>query len=66
MLHVCVLQWNGSWEDHLALAESACNNSYQASIKIASYEVMCGQKCISPLCWEVSSERLLVGPDWVQ
>jgi hypothetical protein len=50
----------------LALAEFAYNNSYHASIKMAPYESLYGQKCISPLCWEVPSERLLVGPDWIQ
>jgi hypothetical protein len=33
---------------------------------MAPYEVMYGWKCISPLYWEVSSERLLVGLDWVK
>jgi hypothetical protein len=56
----------GSWEDHLALAEFAYNNSYQASIKMAPYEALYGRRCISPLCWETLGERSLVGPDWVQ
>ena len=66
MLHACVLFWKGNWEDHLALAEFAYNNSYHASIKMAPYESLYGRKCISPLYWEVPSERLLVGPDWIQ
>jgi hypothetical protein len=49
MLCACVLSWKGSWEDHLALAEFAYNNSYQASIKIAPYEALYGRRCISPL-----------------
>ena len=66
MLRTCVLSWKGNWEDHLALAEFAYNNNYDASIKMAPYESLYGRKCISPLCWEVPSERLLVGPDWIQ
>jgi hypothetical protein len=66
MLLACVLSWKGNWEGHLAIAEFAYNNSYHASIKMAPYESLCGQKCISPLCWEVYSERLLVGTDWIQ
>jgi hypothetical protein len=66
MLHACMLPWKGNWEDHLALAEFAYNNNYHASIKIAPYESLYGRKCISPLYWEVPSERLLVGPDWIQ
>jgi hypothetical protein len=66
MLHACVLSWKGNWEDHLALAEFAYNNSYHASIKMAPYESLYERKCISPLCWKVPSDRLLVGPDWIQ
>jgi hypothetical protein len=50
----------------LSLVEFAYNNSYHASIKMAPYKSLYGRKCISPLCWEVPSERLLVGPDWIQ
>jgi hypothetical protein len=49
MLRACVLSWRGSWEDHLALAEFAYNNSYQASIKMTPYEALYGRRCISPL-----------------
>jgi hypothetical protein len=65
MLRACVLSWKDNWENHLTLAEFAYNNSYHASIKMAPYESLYGRKCISPLCWEVPSERLLVGPDWI-
>jgi hypothetical protein len=65
MLHACVLPWNGSWEDHLAFAGFAYNKSYQASIKMAPYEVLYRQKCVSSFCCEVPSERLFLGPDWV-
>jgi hypothetical protein len=66
MLHVCVLSWKGNWEHHLTLVEFVYNNSYHASIKMAPYESLYGWKCISPLCWKVPSERLLMGPDWIQ
>jgi hypothetical protein len=52
--------------DHLALAEFAYNNSYQASIKMAPYEALYGRRCISPIYWETLGERSLVGPNWVQ
>jgi hypothetical protein len=63
MLCAYVLSWKGNWEDHLTLAEFACNHSYHANIKMAPYKSLYGRKCISLLCWEVPSERLLVGPD---
>jgi hypothetical protein len=61
-----VVPRNSSWEDHLSLVEFAYNKSYNASIKMDPYESLYGRKCISPLCWEVPSERLLVGPYWIQ
>jgi transposase InsO family protein len=66
MLHTCVFSWKGSWEDHLALAEFAYNNSYHATIKMAPYEALYGRRCVSPLCWETPREKSLVGPDWIQ
>jgi hypothetical protein len=66
MLHTCVLSWKGSWEDHLALAEFAYNNSYHSTIKMAPYESLYGRRCVSPLCRETSGEKSLVGPDWIQ
>jgi hypothetical protein len=50
----------------LSLAEIGYNNSYHADIKMTPYEFLYGWKYISPLCWEVPSERLLVGLDWIQ
>jgi hypothetical protein len=66
MLHAHMLSSKGNGEYHLTLVQFAYNNNYHASIKMAPYEALNGWKCISALCWEVPSERSLVGPDWVQ
>jgi hypothetical protein len=66
MLHACMLSLKCNWEAHLDLAEFAYNNNYHASINMTPYESMYGRKCISPLCWEVPSMHLLVGPNWIQ
>lgn len=66
MLRCCVLSWKGGWEDHLALAEFAYNNSYHTSIRAAPFEVLYGRRCRSPLCWDAVGERAILGPDWVQ
>jgi hypothetical protein len=66
MLCTCVLSWKGSWEDHLALAEFAYNNSYPTSIEMAPYEALYGRHCVSPLCWETLGEKTLVDIDWIQ
>ncbi|WP_340057485.1 hypothetical protein, partial [Corynebacterium parakroppenstedtii] len=51
MLRLCVLDFKGSWEEHLPLVEFAYNNSYQASIGMAPYEALYGRECRSPICW---------------
>jgi len=63
MLQACIIKLKGSWEDHLHLAEFSCNNSYHASIKMASFEALYGRKCRSPLYWDKISERRLLGLD---
>ena len=40
MLRACMIDFKGSWEDHLHLAEFSYNNSYQASIKMAPFEAL--------------------------
>ena len=49
MLRACVLDFHGTWEDHLSLVEFAYNNSYQASIQMAPFEALYGRPCKSPL-----------------
>ncbi|KAJ9547205.1 hypothetical protein OSB04_019748 [Centaurea solstitialis] len=49
MLHACVLEFEGSWDDHLPLIEFSYNNSYHTSIQCAPYEALYGRKCRSPL-----------------
>ena len=55
ILRTCVL-------DH----ESAYNNSYQASIRIAPYEALYGRSCRSPLCWTEVGKSSLTGPDLIR
>lgn len=66
MLRACVLDFQGSWEDHLSLAEFAYNNSYQSSIGMAPFEALYGRACRSPVCWADVGETTPLGPDLVQ
>ena len=50
-------------EKYLPLAEFSYNNSYQASLQMAPFEVLYGQKCRTPLNWSETGERSLFGPD---
>ncbi|KAL4313586.1 hypothetical protein GQ457_01G039130 [Hibiscus cannabinus] len=65
MLRGCVIDYRGSWEEFLPLAEFAYNNSYQASIKMAPYEALYGRKCRTPIGWTELNEHNRIGPDLV-
>ena len=56
MLQTCVLKFQDSWVKHLSLVEFAYNNSYQASIGMAPYEVLYGRKYRTPICWDEVGE----------
>ncbi|GKV36664.1 hypothetical protein SLEP1_g44770 [Rubroshorea leprosula] len=66
MLRACVLDWKGSWDQHLSMAEFAYNNSYQSSIYMAPFEALYGRRCRSPVCWMEVGERSILGPELVQ
>ncbi|XP_057464990.1 uncharacterized protein LOC130754761 [Actinidia eriantha] len=59
------MEFQGSWEEHLALAEFTYNNSYQSSIGMAPFEALYGRKCRSPSCWTEVGEAEIIGPDIV-
>ncbi|KAH9716301.1 hypothetical protein KPL71_021415 [Citrus sinensis] len=57
MLRACVMEFKGNWDNYLPLMEFAYNNSYQASIEMATYEALYGRKCKTPVCWDEVGER---------
>ncbi|KAH0655152.1 hypothetical protein KY285_030034 [Solanum tuberosum] len=65
MLRACVIDFKGSWDDHLPLIEFAYNNSYHSSIQMAPYEALYGRRCRSPVGWFEVGEAALIGPDSV-
>ena len=66
MLRPCMLDFKGNWSNHLSLVEFAYNNSYQASIGMAPYEVLYGRPCRSPTCWLEACESSLFRPEIVR
>ena len=61
MLCACVLDFKGSWDDHISLIEFYYNNSYYTSIQMAPYEDLYGQKCRLTVGWVELSEAQLLG-----
>ncbi|GKA08458.1 putative reverse transcriptase domain-containing protein [Tanacetum coccineum] len=66
MLKACVIDFGGSWDVHLPLAEFSYNNSYHSSIRCAPFEALYGRKCRSPVLWAEVGESSLIGPELVQ
>ncbi|GJX78589.1 putative reverse transcriptase domain-containing protein [Tanacetum coccineum] len=62
----CVIDFSGSWDTHLPLAEFSYNNSYHLSVRCAPFEALYGRKCRSPILWAEIRENRLVGPELVQ
>ena len=44
-----MIDFIGSWYDHLPLIEFAYNNSYHSIIQMAPYEALYGRKCRYPV-----------------
>ncbi|XP_074305595.1 uncharacterized protein LOC141640813 [Silene latifolia] len=65
LLRACILDFHGSWEQHLPLIEFSYNNSHHASIGMARYEALYGRKCRTPLCWSNIDESRVIGPDLI-
>nr|GFD32026.1 reverse transcriptase domain-containing protein [Tanacetum cinerariifolium] len=42
------------------------DNSYHASIKVAPFEALYGQKCRSPVYWTGVGEAQILGPELIQ
>ncbi|GJR55179.1 putative reverse transcriptase domain-containing protein [Tanacetum coccineum] len=66
MLRACVIDFGGSWDVRLPLAEFSYNNTYHTSIQCALFEALYGRKCRSPVLWAKIGEGSLIGPELVQ
>ncbi|WMV13824.1 hypothetical protein MTR67_007209 [Solanum verrucosum] len=66
MLRACILDFGGSWDAYLPLAEFAYNNSFQSNIQMAPYKALYGRRCCSPIGWFEVGEANVLGLDLVQ
>ena len=60
-----MIDYEGSWDQHIPLVEFVYNNSFQSSIGMAPYEALYGRKCRTPLCWTELSEGKLIGSNLI-
>ncbi|GJS36095.1 putative reverse transcriptase domain-containing protein [Tanacetum coccineum] len=58
MIRAWVIDFVGSWDVHLPLAEFSYNNSYHSSIRCAPFEALYGRKCVTPVLWAEIGESL--------
>ena len=66
ILRACVLDFKGYWVKYLPLVEFAYNNSFQASIGMASYEALYGRKCRTSICWNEVGEWKLSNVELIE
>ncbi|KAI3794915.1 hypothetical protein L1987_37556 [Smallanthus sonchifolius] len=59
MLRACIIDFGGSWDSHLPLAEFSYNNSHHTTIGMPPYEMLNGRRCRTPICWgEIGQKEL--------
>ena len=68
MLRACVIDFSvidfkGSWDDHLPLIEFSYNNRYHSSISMGRFEAFYGRRCRSLVGWFEVGESSLLGPE---
>ncbi|KAK1432009.1 hypothetical protein QVD17_08873 [Tagetes erecta] len=66
MLRACIIDFGGSWDKYLPLAEFSYNNSYHSSIKMPPFEMLYGRKCRTPVCWGEVGQRELENKEVVE
>jgi hypothetical protein len=61
-----VMEHQGSWDKNLPWAEFSDNNSYQESLQMAPFEVLCRRRCHTPLNWIELGEKTIFRPDLIE
>ena len=56
-----MIDFKGSWDDHLPFIEFAYNNSYHSSIPMSPYEALYGRRCRYNVGWFEVGETSLIG-----
>ena len=56
-----MIDFKGSWEDHLPLIEFSYNNSYHSSIGMEPFESLYSRRCRSQVGWFEVGESSIFG-----
>ncbi|GJS30941.1 putative reverse transcriptase domain-containing protein [Tanacetum coccineum] len=65
MLRACAIDFSGSWDIHIPLAEFSYNNNYHLSIQYAPLEALYDRKCRSHVLWAKIRKGSLIGLELV-
>jgi len=60
------MDFAGSWDKYLPLMKFAYNNTCQATIQMATYEVLYGRRFRSPIFWEGGGQTTIIRSELVQ
>lgn len=60
-----MLNFKGSWDEHLALIVFSYNNSFHNAIGMALFEALYGRRCRSPISWFEVGKAATTGPNAV-
>ena len=59
MLRACVLDFGGSCDTYLPLAEFSYNNSYHTNIDRSPFEMLYGQNWRMSICWVEVGQQVM-------
>ena len=65
MLRDCVIDFKGSWDDHLLLIDFAYNDNHHSDIQMAPYEHLYERRCRNPVGWFEVGEIAVIEQDSV-
>jgi len=65
MLRAYIIDFGGSWDQYLPLAEFSYNNSFHSSIGMPPYELLYGRKCRTLVCWGEVGHKAIASTDIV-
>ena len=65
MLRACVLDFGGSWEMYLPLAEFSYYNSHHSSIGMPPFELLYRRRRQTPICWGEVGQRVMGSTEMV-